>query len=87
VPEALSARLAVILPTPGEARPGMRLLQPGKLSDRMGLSRFDTALVGLHRLRPILDLQAGVLPQPADILAQGCLITLARQDVIGSLVP
>src|SRR4051812_8484288 len=64
----------------------MLLLQPSEVGDQMSLSGFDAALIGLYGLCSVLDEQAGVVQQSADVLAQGPLIVFERQDVIGPLV-
>jgi hypothetical protein len=70
----------------GEARPVVLLLQPRQVRDQVSRSGLDAARVGVHRLRPIMNRQAGVVQQRASVLVQGPLIAFQRQNVIGLLV-
>jgi hypothetical protein len=69
----------------------MAFFQPLYLVDRRIGSRFDAAMIGVDRLVPadrrVLETIGFLLGGGhADILAQGSLIALERDDVIGLLV-
>ena len=74
-----------------QARPFGLSLQPSGIMNDGVFSRFNTAVIAIHRFmradRRILEFRSFLLVrEDFDILAQGSLITLEREDVTGFLL-